>query len=302
MRVKELLLDALSRANHIEDGTPADARELTKARKFFNSALATYSDSNLITAFQNFIVVDGKEEQVLGKYNLKRGKVMHEAAPGASLPDPTRLTMGKDFGHYQENDTYYFITDTIHGRNEWVQAAGAAGREQLVNLDVCEYIPDVIVPGMERVTSAMARPKNAHVGYNKLSFVPLSEFFVDGGEETYCAIPQGDNKVKLFLPKELDGWEIRLIYYTSMKFSEDDYIELPEVYRELLALATTVALLSEDADSDPTQLNNYSAQLSALEHQIGGNNVNTRRLIRPTQNYNGSALHTGSFISGRFHR
>ena len=59
MRVKELLLTALSRANHIEEGTPADARELNKARNHFNSALSAYSDSNLITAFQK--VVDVKE-------------------------------------------------------------------------------------------------------------------------------------------------------------------------------------------------------------------------------------------------
>ena len=70
MRVKELLLAALSRANHIEDGTPADAREISKARKHFNAALSTYSDSNLVTAFQRVITIEGKECVVIGRSNI----------------------------------------------------------------------------------------------------------------------------------------------------------------------------------------------------------------------------------------
>lgn len=301
MRVKELLLDALSRANHIEDGTPADAREISKARKYFNSALATYSDSNLVTAFQRVVTVEGKEEQIIGKYNLKRGKVMHTGATVSDLPDPTRLTIGKDFGFTLSDGQYLRVGRYYSDEKIWIPLQGETPRLALANSGAVDYVPDVIVPDIERVVSAMWRPKNTDYSWEKLDFVPLTSFFIEDAEDIYSAVPAGDNKVKLFLPKSLVGHDVRLIYNTSMKFNDDDYIELPEVYRELLAVAVAVSLLSEDVDSDPTQLNNYTRMLTAIEHQIGGNNVNTRRLVRTEQDAVDS-LHRGSFIFNRFRR
>lgn len=298
MYVKELLLQALSRANHIEDGTPADARELNKARNHLNSALTRYSDANLITAFQRVLTMDGAEEITIGKYNLKRGKVMHEA-DGSSFPDATRLTIGKDYCHDFVTDRYYTITDE-GGSNEWTEAEGQTGREQLVNLGICDYIPDVIVPCIERITSAMEKRKeDKDLPYHKLEFVPLAAFYTNDAWDIYCSVPLGDNKVKLYLPKNLIGHEVRVVYYASMKLKNDDYIELPEVYKELLTLAVTVGLLSEDADSDPSQLANYTAMMTALESQVMSNNANTRRIVR-TGDRHIRPLYTGQFIYGRF--
>ena len=296
MRVKELLLQALSRANHIEDGTPADARELNKARNHLNSALSTYSDANLITAFQKTLLIKGKEELIIGKYNLKRGKVMHECEGSNDLPSPDTLTPGKDFGHVNVDDSYWYLTND----RDWEQAEGDTGRDQLESLGICEYIPDVIVPDIERITSAMERRVEEHdLPYHKLDFVPLSSFYTNMAWDIYCSIPKGDNKVQLLLPKDLNGRDIMLVYYTSMKLGNDDYIELPEVFRELLTLAVTVGLLSEDADSDPTQLANYKAMLEKLESQVMSNNANTRRIVR-TGDRHLRPLYTGQFIYGRF--
>lgn len=299
MRVKELLLQALSRANHIEDGTPADARELNKARNHLNSALTTYSDANLITAFQRVLTINGAEETTIGKYNLKRGKVMHEGTT-SQRPDATRLTLGKDYFYNVDLDRYEFIIN-VRGYNEWSHfGSDVTPREQLVELDICDYIPDVIVPDIERVTSAMERRKDEHeLPYHKLDFVPLSSFYTNMAWDIYCSVPLGDNKVKLYLPKGLIGHDVRLVYYSSMKLGNDDYIELPEVFKELLTLAVTVGLLSEDADADPTQLNNYKAMLEKLESQVMSNNANTRRIVR-TGDRHVRPLYTGQFIYGRF--
>lgn len=304
MRVKELLLAALSRANHIEDGTPADARELNKARNHFNSSLSAYSDSNLITAFQRVVDITGKPEQVLGKYNLKRGKVMHTAATLGELPDPSRLNPGKDYGQYDSASGNLMFAQIANygGSQVWMPVGGNYTPEQrLAQCDCTDYIPDVIVLDIERIVGVMAKPKNEQGAYTDLNFVPLTSFYTDGGTEIYCSVPAGDNKVKLMLPEELTGWSVKVVYNTSMKFQNDDYIELPEVYRELLTLAVTVGLLSEDADSDPTQLNNYSKMLERLEHQIMANNANTRRIVRKSDKCRKS-LYTGSFIYGRFAR
>lgn len=302
MRVKELLLTALSRANHIEDGTTAPVKELTKARNHFNSALSVYSDSNLITAFQQSVDVKGKAEQVLGKYNLKRGKVMHTAATLEELPDPSRMTPDKDFGQYNlaSGRPMFARIANYGGSRVWMPVGGNYTPEQrLAQCECTDYIPDKIVLNLERIVGAMAREPGNRGAWTELHFVPFGSFYTDDETEIYCAKPAGDNKAKLFLPEELLGWDIRVIYNTSMKFQNDDYIELPEVYRELLTLATAVGLLSEDDDSDPSQLNNYQSMLTKLEHQIMANNANTRRIVRKNPNPRNNLLHSGRFICRR---
>lgn len=302
MRVKELLLTALSRANHIEDGTTAPAKELTKARNHFNSALSAYSDSNLITAFQQSVDVTGRAEQVLGKYNLKRGKVMHTAATLEELPDPSRMTPDKDFGQYDlaSGSPMFARIATYGGSQVWMPVGGNYTPEQrLAQCDCTDYIPDKIVLNLERIVGAMAREPGSRGAWTELHFVPFATFYTSDETEIYCAKPAGDNKAKLLLPEELLGWDIRVIYNTSMKFQNDDYIELPEVYRELLTLATAVGLLSEDDDSDPSQLNNYQSMLTKLEHQIMANNANTRRMVRKDLNPRNNLLHSGRFICRR---
>ena len=300
MRVKDLLLQALSRANHIEDGTPADARELNKARTHFNSALSAYSDSNLITAFQKVLSIDNAVEScTMGKYNLKKGKVMHEASTVDGLPDPARLTPGKDFGHASDGDTWLRVAQ-IAGDKVWMDdATGSTSEERLASLGCCDYIPDIIVCDIERVVGVMSRRKEERgLAYRNLDFVPLSSFYSNDGMEIYCSRPTGENKVELLLPSYQVGRELKVVYNTSMKFSNDDYIELPEVYKELLTLATVVGLLSEDADSDPTQLKNYTMMMEKLENQVMANNANTRRIVRKDERRY-SPLYTGAFICRR---
>lgn len=307
MRVKELLLQALSRANHIEDGIPADSRELNKARNHLNSALVTYSDANLITAFQKVVTITGKEEQVLGKYNLKKGCVMHTSYNGLEgLPNPERLDPAKDFGEYYftnsdgKYDRDFARIGMYDGHHRWFPIPSSASLEdKLRGMGCCDYVPDVLVDDMERVTAAMEKRTEDEGSFHDLHFTPLSAFYTNGSWDIYCAVPCGDNKVKLLLPKNLIGREVKLVYYTSMHLGNNDYIELPSVFTELLTLAVVVGLLSEDADSDPTQLNNYKAMLEKMENQIMANNANTRRIVRKGEKYV-RPLYTGAFIYGRF--
>lgn len=305
MIVKDLLLEALSRANHMEDGAPVEGRELAKARKHFRSSLAVYSDSNLITAFQRVVTVKGKEEQTLGKYNMKRGKTMHFAETYEGLPDPAKLTPGKDFGQYvdAEGKLEFARVGQYYGEDPvWIPSSvSGTPEERLRSLDCCDYVPDVIVIDMERVSAAMYKHPDSEA-WDKLDFTPLSSFYTEDSFEIYCAVPRGDGKTKLFLPKELVGLDVRLVYTTSMKFKDSDYLELPEVYKELLTLAVTVGLLSEDDDSDPKQLDKYTVMLTDLKHQVMANNANTRRITRSGTDSGLSDLHSGRFISRRLYR
>lgn len=306
MRVKELLLHALERANHVEDGVPADARELTKARKHFASALSKYSSSNLITAFQRTCDVEYAERQVIGRYNLKRGKVMHEAQTRDALPDPTRLTVGKDFGHTLDDGKYLKVGEVMTQEGlvkVWMASIVCDTPEEwLADLGCCDYIPDKIVTDMERVMACMYRMKGQTGSFSKMDFIPLVDFYADVSKTIYNASPVGENKVELLLPSGLENYDFKIVYYTKMEFKDDDYIELPEAYKELLTLAVTVGLLSEDADSDPKQLANYSAQLTSMEDLVGATNVTTRRLTREPDGNCLDSLHTGAFIRRRLGR
>ena len=134
-----------------------------------------------------------------------------------------------------------------------------------------------------------------------MNFVPLVDFFADDSGEIYNASPVGENKVELLLPTGMENYDFKIVYYSEMELGENSYIELPDAYKELLTLAVTVGLLSEDADSDPKQLANYSAQLTSMEDLIGSTNVSTRRLTREP-GANSSPLYTGDFIRRRFSR
>lgn len=301
MRVKELLLQALSRANHIEDGATAESRELTKAMNFLKSALSKYSSSNLMTAFQKMTDIEYSERQVIGKYNLKKGRVMHEAETQEGLPDPTKLVQGKDYGHVALDNSWRRVA-VVGGENVWMDdAVGDTPEQRLRSLGCCDYVPDKIVTDIERVMSCMSRMKGVSGPYGKMDFVPLVDFFADGSRNIYNASPFGENKVELVLPSGLDNYDFRIVYYSKMDLGENSYIELPDAYKELLTLAVTVGLLSEDADSDPKQLSNYSAQLISLEDLVGSTNVTTRRLVREPGR-NDSPLYTGEFIRRRFSR
>lgn len=302
MRVKDLLLRALSRANHIEDGTPADARELSKARAHLESALSKYSSSNLITAFQKMADVKYAERQTIGKYNLKRGKVMHEAGSVEDLPNPARLTNGRDFGHVSSDDSYYAVAIRDGSIKFWMRLQGDTPEEQLGGSGAVDYCPDMILPDIERVMACMYRLKGEQTAFAKMNFVPLVNFYADPSKEIYSASPVGENKVELLLPSGMDYCEFRIVYYAEMHLADDDYIELPDAYKELLTLSVAVGLLSEDADSDPKQLANYSAQLTSMEDLIGATNVTTRRLTREPDGSTVDLLRSGAFIRRRLCR
>lgn len=297
MRVKALLLDALSRSNNIQEGTPADPRDIAKARKFLNACLSTYSDANLVTAFQNVKTITGRAEQVIGRYNMKRGKIMHIGRVLEDLPDPTRLTPNKDYGHITSTNQYLYVA-VVGNTKQWVVSDYSTDTAALDAMGCCDYIPDVILPDIVRITAAMHRRAGTGGAFNELHFVPLTSFFTDESDNIYCSDPAGDGKVRLFLPEPVVGDDVRFIYNTSMSFSEDDYIDLPEVYRELLTVAVTVQLLLSDVDADPTQLKNYQIILEGLEHQIKANNVSTKQLVRKDVGMLEN-LHTGSFIYRR---
>lgn len=279
MQVKELLLEALARANHCQRGFGAEAGEITMAEKQFNAQLRKYSDQNMITAYQKvFDFIPTSTSVVVGAPSYKKGvKVAeYEVLPSASSVHE-RFVDGRDYAYGKLNSTdiakkYYKInTDTSE------QTPSYSWSE--VSTDtICEWFPDFKLNDMERVMSVMKKDYTGR--WCKMNFCPLTEFFCTGDKELYNTANAGENKVRFTFKNEVVNKEIKVVYNSSMKFGKNEYLELPEAHIELLTLATTCAILMEDCDADQSQLNNYKMALKELEDQIIASTAVTRRIIR----------------------
>lgn len=162
----------------------------------------------------------------------------------------------------------------------------------------CEYVPDVICCNMERIVTVMY--KDSMGKYNKLRFVPLSQFYTEDDDFIFCTTAAGENKVKVIVPEYIKGKQLKIVYNTDMTFQKNDRLELPDNHIALVEIAVTVAILRHDADSDPTRLENYKAQLKEITDNIEATTVTERRIMRSNNGESSeSLLRSGNFIRRR---
>lgn len=179
--------------------------------------------------------------------------------------------------------------DEVHERDLWKEC------DPLVP---CEYVPDVICGNMERIVTVMYRDGMGK--YNKLRFVPLSQFYTEDDDFIFCTTAAGENKVKVIVPDYIEGKQLKIVYNTDMTFQKNDRLELPDNHIALVEIAVTVAILRHDADSDPTRLENYKAQLKEITDNIEATTVTERRIMRANNGESSeSLLRSGNFIRRR---
>ena len=138
MIVRDLLVEALARANHCQRGFGADASEVVVAEKQFNAQLRKYSDDNLITAYQKIYDIESLTDEqkakienegiVIGKPTYKKGVRITEGTlekrPTAKAWRESGHIAGRDYYYDTENDKYYGChpypwTGTLSARNPW---------------------------------------------------------------------------------------------------------------------------------------------------------------------------------------
>lgn len=370
MQVRDLLLEALARANHVQRGFSAEASEITTAERQFNAQLRKYSDQNMVTAYQKvFDFIPDKESVIIGAPSYKKGVRVTEVETLPSVDEwQKKLVAGRDYVFSKETGKYYTIkvlkyTGTIKVNNQtgyevkcpaqeiykiegegvripglwhtddsqilppsevtevpviytglevppdpdavigypWT-ISGTFGESSAISLnvrimtkvvhytwqevtptDICEFVPDVKLNDMERIMAVMR--KNANGVWVKLQFCPLTEFYCSSDKDLYTTSNAGENKVSFVVKLPSVNNDIKIIYNSSMKFAKNDYLELPEAHIELLTAATTVAILMEDCDADPKQLDNYRIALKELEDQIIASTTVNRRIVREECEY-----------------
>jgi len=296
MIVKDLLLNALANAGHIHEGDTAEADDLSLALRKFNFELRRLSNRNLITAYQKVFDIDEVDlEQTIGKVPMKRGKRLVSVLESVESEKPS--TSG-----YVRNRDYIYIKDIkeegsiVYSHWQTVSVNGAQWVDVSSSDTPCESVPDIIVNDMERVVTTMFR--NSYGQWEKLRFVPLSQFYSENDDYIYCTAQDGENRIRLFVTNEIKCKPIRCVYNTAMDFGKFDVLDLPDAHLNLMEIAVTVALLTGDADSDPKRLENYSSQLNSIIGDITSNTSSERRIVRSNENVLDS-LRSGSFILRR---
>ena len=304
MQVKDLLIEALSRANHIQRGFAADASEITTALQHFNSQIRKYSDANMITAFQKVLdFTQTRETTVIGAPTPSKGVRIHWITSSAELPnltdfDPNTNPMGLAIARD------IFVTAELAAQHlvYYIQYVGQGSGHYFWNTQSCStyfaLTPNVIQKDMERIMAAMI--KNDYDEWVPMQYVPLTHFYTDDRNLIYTTTSAGESKINFTIKSNVYNKEIKLVYNSNMKFDKNDYLELPDAHIELLVLATTCALLKEDCDSDQSQLNNYMTELKELENQISEQATSTRTIYREFTHKQQSGLDmlfSGSFLT-----
>lgn len=133
-----------------------------------------------------------------------------------------------------------------------------------------------------------------------LNFIALEQFY-DAGNGVYTVSwqPTGVNQYKIyFKPVFLASNRIcKIIYTTEMTFNDNDTINLPTPYVELLTRALAYALAVQYPRTDNTKTALLKEQLDDLEKMLAASNSSNRIITRGTGT-NGSLL--SDFLAGRF--
>lgn len=160
--------------------------------------------------------------------------------------------------------------------------------------------PDVIVQAAK-----IQAPQSILYRINDNEWVPLNfiayDQFYAAGYGDYCVSwqPTGINQYKLyFRPRFVtQNRTCKLIYTLEMQFGDNDTINLPTPYVELLTRSLAYKLTVAYPRTDTTKQNSLKLELTELENMLQASNASQKIITRNLSN-RGSLL--GNLISGEF--
>lgn len=160
--------------------------------------------------------------------------------------------------------------------------------------------PDVIVeaPKLQSPESCLYRLSDSD--WIPLNFIAYEQFY-DGrnGDMSVSWQPTGKNQYKIyFKPRFLSGnRECKLIYTLEMNYNDDDEINLPVPYVELLTRALAYKFSITYPRTDTNKQMSLKTELTELENLLAAANSSNRIITRET-GYRNSLL--GNFLGGSF--
>jgi len=160
--------------------------------------------------------------------------------------------------------------------------------------------PDVIVEVPKLQTPEAILYKLSDNDWVPLRFVAFEDFYNAGnGVYTVSWQPTGPNQYKVyFKPTFLSGNRTcKLIYTNEMVYDDNDTINLPTPYVELLTRALACALCDSYPRTDQTHVQNLNIQLEKLENSLIAANSSNRIM---TRDVGGKGSLLSDFLAGNF--
>lgn len=160
--------------------------------------------------------------------------------------------------------------------------------------------PDVIVEAPK-----LQVPEQVLYKLNENQWIPLNfvsyEQFYQAPNSTYSVSwqPTGANQYKIYLkPVFLTSARIcKLIYTKEMEYNDNDTVNLPMPYVELLTRALAYSLAVQYPRTDPTHRQELKSELDSLEKMLVAANSSNRIITRDSAG-EGSLL--SNFLGGSF--
>ena len=160
--------------------------------------------------------------------------------------------------------------------------------------------PDVIVEANKLQNPEKVLYKLSENDWVPLTFVALERFYdANNGPFVVSWQPTGANQYKLyFKPVFLSGNRTcKMIYTLEMEYDDNDIVNLPVPYIELLTRALAYALSVQYPRTDQNKQINLKNSLDDIEKMLMAAN-SSNRIITRDSGYNGSLL--SNFLGGAF--
>lgn len=240
MTFRDLIVEALARANIVPRKRTVPEDIFTDAANMFHGILADYSNRHFITAYRDEVDFNPKYEKMY-----------------VGLPD---------------------------------------------NYDPEQEYPDdnIIVSDIQEPVSVLFKGANSNTGlYQEMNFIAYRQFYsMNNGVYTVSWTPVTANQWRIYFKPQFlsSNWTVKLIYNKRMKYKDNDVINLPPQYIELLIRALAYNMSIQMPRTDTTKTTALGVELEKLEKQIAANNAS--QVILTRDNCRGSIM--SDFMSGNF--
>lgn len=170
------------------------------------------------------------------------------------------------------------------------------------NYDPEEEFPDdtIIVNGLQEPVSILFKGNNSNTGmYQPMNFIAYDQFYsMNNGIYTVSWTPVSSSQWRVYFKPQFlsSNWSVKLIYNKQMEYNDNDIINLPPQYIELLIRALAYNLSIQMPRTDTTKTSFLKSQLDEIEHMIEAANASLTIITRDS----GRSSMMSDFMSGAF--
>lgn len=317
--VRDVIVNALSRANICSKRQPAPGYMVETAFDLLRGIASKYSKDNLLQFLRRELIIPKnirKTTLTIGEYGLSEFYTegvnfffINKESDKEKLPEASYETMMARVYAWDKDRTV--MTPVQTGQNSFVwrttsYSSKEAAIGNMMDLDghhAIEFIPDVEVSNLASVREMYARNGSDDDDNDyPLDFVSYEDFRNPlYGSGVYTWQPLSDKHIEVRLKKPMvdsvsNGFV--LVYNCSYSFTLDDELRIPENYVELFTTALVYALAIKYPKLDAQQVARLKDEKLDMERNIAVPTRANKLILR--NNGIRSCTNRSRFLSGEF--